>query len=156
MKYTYGDLVKLAKEGYFDVIVHGCNCFCRMGSGIAKQIKEEFPYAYHVDQMTIKGDKHKLGTILLAENLNVSGHGVIVCNAYTQYNYGYDGKQYVDYEAVRSCIRELYTLYAGRGMSFGFPQIGCGLAGGEWSIVEKIIEEEMHNEDYTIVVYDKE
>ena len=23
-----GDLIKLAQEGKFDVIAHGCNCFC--------------------------------------------------------------------------------------------------------------------------------
>lgn len=34
--------------------------------------------------------------------------------------------------------------------------IGSGLAGGDWEIIEKIIEEEMYDEDVTIVIYDKE
>jgi O-acetyl-ADP-ribose deacetylase (regulator of RNase III) len=46
MKVTEGDLIKKAKEGEFDLIVHGCNCFCTMGGGIAKGIKREFPEAY--------------------------------------------------------------------------------------------------------------
>lgn len=33
MKYIIGDLLKLADDGQFDVIVHGCNCFNTMGAG---------------------------------------------------------------------------------------------------------------------------
>ena len=39
MKTIKGDLIKLAQDGEFDVIVHGCNCMCTMSAGIAKQIK---------------------------------------------------------------------------------------------------------------------
>ena len=27
IRYVDGDLLKLADEGHFDVIAHGCNCF---------------------------------------------------------------------------------------------------------------------------------
>ena len=37
-----GDLIKLTKQGTFDVITHGCNCFCTMGAGIAPQMAEAF------------------------------------------------------------------------------------------------------------------
>jgi O-acetyl-ADP-ribose deacetylase (regulator of RNase III) len=37
-----GDLIKLATQGTFDVITHGCNCFCTMGAGIAPQMAETF------------------------------------------------------------------------------------------------------------------
>jgi O-acetyl-ADP-ribose deacetylase (regulator of RNase III) len=30
-----GDLLRLALDGRFDVIVHGCDCQCQMGKGIA-------------------------------------------------------------------------------------------------------------------------
>ena len=63
MKVIRGDLVQLALAGKFDVIVHGCNCMCTMGAGIAKQIKQKFPEAYRVDCQTKKGDRSKLGTI---------------------------------------------------------------------------------------------
>lgn len=61
MKVIEGDLIKLAKDGHFDVIVHGCNCFNAMGAGIALQIKRNFKKAYLVDQETTKGLKSKLG-----------------------------------------------------------------------------------------------
>ena len=37
-----GDLIELAKQGTFDVIAHGCNCFCTMGAGIAPQMARAF------------------------------------------------------------------------------------------------------------------
>jgi O-acetyl-ADP-ribose deacetylase (regulator of RNase III) len=42
MKYIDGDLIRLAKQGTFDVIAHGCNCFCTMGAGIAPQMADAF------------------------------------------------------------------------------------------------------------------
>ena len=34
-----GNLIALADAGQIDVLIHGCNCFCTMGAGIAKDIK---------------------------------------------------------------------------------------------------------------------
>lgn len=35
MNIIKGDLIALVLEGRFDVIVHGCNCMCVMGAGLA-------------------------------------------------------------------------------------------------------------------------
>jgi len=57
-----GDLIQIALAGRFDVIIHGCNCFCTMGAGIAKLIRDNFPEAYQADLETVVGNKEKLGT----------------------------------------------------------------------------------------------
>ena len=82
MNIVTGDLIKLALEGNFDVIIHGCNCFGTMGAGIAKTIKAEFPEAYKADLATEKGDKSKLGTYSTAK-VTKNGHVITVVNAYT-------------------------------------------------------------------------
>lgn len=145
MKYVNGDLVKMACNGEFEVIVHGCNCFCNMGAGIARQIKQAFPEAYIADGLSIKGDKEKLGQITIG-NSNV----VTIVNAYTQYAYG-KNKVHADYNAIRSCMKEIKKYFSGR--KIGMPLIGAGLAGGDWTVIEKIIEEELQGEDVTIVKY---
>lgn len=48
MRNVQGDLIELALNGVFDVIVHGCNCQCTMGAGIAKSIRAKFPEACEV------------------------------------------------------------------------------------------------------------
>ena len=150
MKTIKGDLIALAKTGEFDVIAHGCNCFCNMGAGIAKSIKAAFPLVALDDSNTIKGDNLKLGTIRSVGVTRKTSQFVVV-NAYTQYRYGRG--LHADYEAIRSCMKYLKEQYSGKRI--GLPLIGCGLAGGDWNIVSKIIEEELGDEDVTIVEYQK-
>jgi len=149
MKEIEGDIIKLAIEGEFDLIVHGCNCFCTMGAGIAKGIKAAFPEAYKEDLKTLKGDKTKLGTIGYVE-IEKANHKVIVVNAYTQYEYKGRGTK-VDYDAVKSCFRAIKEKFS--GLKIGFPKIGAGLAGGDWEFILKIIQSELYDEDCTLIKY---
>jgi len=149
MKTVKGDLIKLALEGKFDIIIHGCNGFCTMGAGIAKAIKSEFPEAFKADQATEKGDKSKLGSYTQATVIR-NGHSITLINAYTQFNYRGKGVK-ADYEAIRNVFKELKTEFSGK--LFGFPLIGAGLAGGDWKIISEIISEELQGEDYTLVEF---
>lgn len=146
MKEIDGDLIKLAKEGNFDYIAHGCNCFCTMGAGIAKQIKEQFPIAYTMDLATKKGDIKKLGNY----TTTADHYAFTIINAYTQYRYGTEKRQ-LDYEALTLILRKINYEYPGK--TIGLPKIGCNLAGGDWNIVKQIIEKELKDMDVTIVYY---
>lgn len=148
MNVIKGDLIELAKEGKFDGIVHGCNCFNNMGSGIAKQIKDNFPDAWQVDQDTEPGAKTKLGdfsVVLVPPSLTI-------INAYTQYRYG-RGKKHADYDAIRKVFKSINYYYP--DWHIGIPKIGAGLAGGDWDIISKIIDEETPDVEITLVEYDK-
>lgn len=57
----------------------------------------------------------------------------------------------LDYEALRSGLRAMKEKFSGKRI--GLPKLGSLLAGGNWSIIEKIIEEEMRGEYVTIVNY---
>lgn len=152
MNIINGDLIKLAKEGEFDIIIHGCNCFNTMGAGFAKQIKKHFRSAYLIDKKTIKGDIQKLGTYSFSTVNLKNNKKLIIINAYTQYCYG--GNQInTNYNAIRNVFRLIKKNFS--GYSFGFPKIGCGLGGGDWEIVSKIINEELINEKITLVNYIK-
>jgi len=147
MKYIEGDLIKLAKEGKFDLVAHGANCFCVMGGGIARQIREEISEAYEADCKTVKGDITKLGNYT---HVFIKGTYTLILNCYTQYGMGGD-KINIDYEAVTLCMRKINHNY--KGLSIGLPQIGAGLAGGNWARIEKIINEELIDLDVTIVIF---
>lgn len=166
-----GDLIKLAKEGKFDVIAHGCNCFNKMGAGIAVQFAEVFGAdRFEKEHPNYYGDIHKLGTIdyeILYKSKwdgsfvrqshveykeDESEFALEVVNAYTQYQY------HLDYEALRLCLRKINNTFGRRffqSSKIGLPQIGCGLAGGNWDIVKSIIKEELKEMDVTVVIYDK-
>jgi len=145
MKYVTGDLIKLAEAGEFDVIAHGCNCFHIMGAGIAKQIKNAFPSVTRADKTTLKGDRAKLGTC------SVGKEGALtIINCYIQHSI-YGPLPRVRYDAVRSCMKWIAENYDGQRI--GLPAIGAGLAGGNFSDIEKIIKEELGNQDVTMVKY---
>lgn len=148
LKTTQGNLLDLAEEGEFDVIIHGCNCFCTMGAGIAAQIKQRYPSVFYEDCKTVKGDINKLGTFSCAVADNYS---LIVVNAYTQFRYG-GNKSNVDYVAIRSALTEIKKQF-GTTPRYGIPAIGCGLAGGDWNIVEMMINEVMYDCDVTYVEF---
>jgi len=157
MKTVRGDLIELTREGHFDVIIHGCNCFHVMGAGVAKQISDTFPEALFFDKLTSKGSREKLGTVSVADI--PIGHpkfynkydNVHIVNAYTQFNYG--TKIQVNYEAVRSCFKTIKELYPNVNCRIGYPRIGAGLAGGDWNIISKIIDEELQGLNHTLVEY---
>lgn len=174
IRYIKGNLITLAKDGHFDVITHGANCFCTMGAGIAPQMAKAFNCdTFPMERSIHRGDINKLGTIdYEIQNIVVSkpitingvthkvpdfgGQDLVVINSYTQYRYGRnhaDGdKTPVDYDAIRLCMRKINHIF--KGKTIGLPMIGAGLAGGDWEIIEKIIEEELNAMDVWVVDYD--
>jgi O-acetyl-ADP-ribose deacetylase (regulator of RNase III) len=149
MKIVQGDLLQFALQGYFDVIVHGCNCQCAMGKGIALSIKQQFPEAYDADLRTPRADRAKLGTISTAEIERPPARFTVV-NAYTQFHYRGEGVL-ADYDAIRSAFRLVRQRFAGRRI--GYPKIGAGLAKGDWPTIAAIIDEELSGEDHTLVEF---
>ena len=145
MKEVKGDLIHMAKNGDFDIIIHGCNCYCAMGAGIAKSIKQHFPEAYEADCKTERGDFKKLGTYTYAQY-----DSLVVINGYTQNNYS-RGLINADYDAIKKLFEALKKDFGGQGLKFGYPLIGCGLAGGDWKVVKPIIDEAFEGENHTLV-----
>ena len=144
-----GNLIGLAEQGKFDVIIHGCNCFCTMESGIAGSLKRRHPGVLQADmEFASSGDKSKLGKYSQHIVTMKPGRHFVVINAYTQYNYG-RGKKYADYGAIKRVFRSLAPVLD--GMRIGYPRIGCGLAGGDWKLVEGIINEAFEGMDHEMV-----
>lgn len=149
-----GNLITLAKLGEFDVIAHGCNCFCSMESGIAVQMAKEFGVnQYSLESSSCKGDINKLGQIEWLRN----GSILSVVNAYTQYKYGKnhtDGiSKPLDYEALTLCMRKINRVF--KGEHIGLPQIGAGLGGGDWNKIKEIIKTELKDCMVTVVIFKK-
>ncbi|MFH2093198.1 MAG: phosphatase [Pseudomonadota bacterium] len=149
MKKREGDLIQLAKTGQFDVIVHGCNCFCSMGAGIAAQMREHFPEAYLADLNTASGDRQKLGDYSCAR-VNRDGNLFTVVNGYTQYHYA-GAQTLADYDAIHKLFLKIKQDYA--GLKIAYPKIGAGLARGDWEIISIIIDTALKGENHTLVIY---
>lgn len=164
-----GNLITLAQEGFFDVITHGCNCHCTMGAGIAPQMAKAFGCdKFPLEDKKYKGDINKLGQIdwkmlkavetetkTMWMDLNwvdddeVSPKTLSVVNSYTQYDF--HGPKLLDYEALTLCLRKMNKVF--KGFHVGLPQIGAGLAKGDWNTIKQIIQTELKDCDVTVVIY---
>lgn len=159
LKTIKGNLLDLAEQGKFNIVVQGCNCFCAMGGGLAKEIRERYPYAAQVDAETVRGDYNKLGNwteseagdyfdpVIFAKNNRLrfdDPKRFTIINAYTQYNMS-TGEDVFEYTAFKLILKKLAHQYpAAAGYStakFGFPKIGSGLAGGDEHIITAMIED---------------
>ena len=148
MQQITGNLIDLALAGKFDVIIHGCNCMHTMGAGIAKPIAQLFPEAYAADKATPHNDRTKLGTFSKAE-VTRGDIAFTVVNAYTQFDYKSKGRR-ADYDAIE-------RVFAAIGQTFpkariGYPMIGAGLAGGDWTVIAPLIDKGLQGCDHTLVV----
>lgn len=52
MKIIRADILSQLDFNKPTVILHGCNCFCTMGAGIAKYLKQNYPLVYTVDKVS--------------------------------------------------------------------------------------------------------
>lgn len=138
--YIDGNLVKQATELKYHAIAHGCNCFGKMGKGVAVSIRRIVPEAYAADLRTPIGDKMKLGHYSFVK----SKFGFYVFNLYTQYGYS-NVRKVVNYPAVYSSIRRmverLLSLEEESPLRIGMPYIGSNNAGGTRKELLKILSE---------------
>lgn len=62
----------------------------------------------------------------------------------------------IRYEAVAVCLQQIGTRARELLASVHMPRIGCGLAGGEWSRIEPLIEQHLVDAGVPVTVYDFE
>lgn len=142
--YVTGDLLGATQK----VIVQGCNAQGVMGSGVARVIRERWPEVFETYSLHHKTFGLKLGDVIPV----TTADGKIIANCITQENFGRDGRQYCDYDAIEKCFVQLNDRAIDWEVNeMALPKIGAGLGGGDWSIIEGIIVKTAKN--YQPVVY---
>lgn len=145
IKYVHYDELLDSDSG---CIIHGVNCQGKMNSGIAKDIRERFPAVYD-DYMRhlAKCESQQvdpLGTVVYTK----ISPDLVIASAFIQQYYGRNiNVTYCSYPAIYQCFKIIArdVLIAARHYAnpklavLRFPKIGCGLANGTWSSVDKEI-----------------
>ena len=149
-----------------DYICHQVNCQGRMGSGIAKQIKERWPVVYEGYMAGIEERRKEVEKLCgqWETQIDVSetllGHlqqikvndKQTVINMFAQQYYGYDGKRYTSYDAFWACLGGIRDSVP-KGSKIGFPaKIGCGLGGANWEVIFRMIKEVL-GDDFEVYIY---
>jgi len=145
MEIRRGDILREGRG----IIVHSANARCVMGAGIALKIKKKYPgvFADYVSMLIdpihtnakysgMSFEQSVLGkcitTIINDDLYIVTGIG--------QLDYGNNlSIVYTDYGAIKSIFTYVNKLAITTGLPVLFPRIGCGLGGGDWDIISRII-----------------
>lgn len=158
IEHRVGDLLEQLD---LDFIAHQCNLYHTFGSGIARQIREKFPWAYAADCAYTKGDRSRLGTYSLGIAPRPPETIEAVFNLYCQdgvsathrtTDYDAMGKVLFSVERFLKEIKEKFH-YPEDDLFLGVPyKMGCGLAGGDWDIVLPIMEMVFADSPVTLVI----
>ncbi len=142
--YYHQDIVNIKA----DYICHQVNCLGKMGSGVAKAVREKWPKVYEEYRNIVSTTLSTplLGTI---QEIEVED-GQKIINMFAQSSYGYDGERYTSYDAFWEClqrIKESVPICS----TIAFPyKIGCGLGGANWQVIFQMIVQVL-SENYDII-----
>lgn len=150
-----GDLLECTEK----YLCHQCNCVTTYAAGIAKSIFEKFSYA---DIYRERNHGEKPAAEQLPGNIIVCGNGLdrrFVINMMGQYfpgkprypnstKDGYATRQ----EAFRRCLAKIEELSDLESVAFPF-KIGCNLAGGDWNVYQRMIENFAHRVQVPVRIY---
>lgn len=150
IQHHIGDLFTRFSHAYefdfnYTAIAHVCNCQGVMGSGIALAIKTYYPEAYDAyKKFETVNQGITLGTISVADVFPSKE----VYNLHAQEFYGQGGR-YLNYEALYICLEQMKChLSISKIKRVGIPyNMGCDRAGGNWNVVESMINAVFKNSD---------
>lgn len=145
-------MIKLHKAG---VICHQVNCMGKMGAGIAKQIKAEYPMVEREYVEICRKHQHCRQLLLGKVLYKQVSSSLVVANIFGQLDYmrfGERGKVYTDYDALKSGFEQINSDY--RNTFIGVPyMLGCGLGGGNWGSVHNILSDIFLDSSNYLMIY---
>lgn len=150
MNYLNGNLF----DSKAPVLVHQVNCRGVMGSGVAKQVKDRYPYVYqeYVQYCKERPVNELIGSCLIVPIPNSSQY---VANIFGQINYGTDGRKYTSYDALDIAFAKLHDWCRAHGVrKIALPEnMGCNGGGGSWRVVTTLLWHHFFEDLEECVVY---
>lgn len=148
-------MIRVVKGNLLDaaenIIAHQVNCQKKMNSGVAKAIRETYPFVFDKYCQTTP----KLGLVDFVYADPDKG-GQYIANMYAQDNFGYDGKQYTNYDAFRQCCKGIVkecrlATCMGKTFTVAMPyKIASDRGGADWDKIMNILLEEFTDIDLTL------
>lgn len=156
IKYIVGDAtLPIMRENEKSVIVHCCNTLGAWGAGFVIPLAKRYPLTKDSYKKYIHSGNVHLGDVdevKVTDNIyveNLMGQSFL----YPKPN----GEIPCNYQAIEKGFEKIITFFKDRNEAYSIhmPRIGCGLAGGEWSIIEKIIKQTFIDKaNANVYVYD--
>ncbi len=127
------------------LIIHVVNILGKWGKGFVLSLSKQFPFAKN-EYVKWSKDKETFGLGEVQFVCVDQQRATFVANMLAQHGVRKNDKDsttYIDYDALRLCLRKVARFALKNRLSIQMPKIGSGLAGGDWEEIEKIINEEL-------------
>lgn len=145
IKYIKGDATNPQGEGN-KVIAHICNDQGKWGKGFVMALSKKWKRPEFVYRNT---SNLELGTVryVFVEN------NIVVANMIAQHDTkpNENGIPPIRYNALEKALIKVNKFCEDMNFTLHMPKIGSGLAGGDWTIIEKIIED---NVQVPVTIYE--
>jgi len=135
INYVVGDATRPIGDGK-KIICHICNDIGAWGAGFVLALSKRWRYP---EDRYRAMPRYELGTAMV---LNVEPD-IYVANMIGQHmtRPNADGTPPIRYVSVGDALFKVNKIAEEMGATLHMPRIGCGLAGGDWSIIEAILTE---------------
>lgn len=131
------------------IIVHVCNDVGAWGAGFVLALSKRF--GLYPKQEYLKMSK-QLGTVGYV-NVSNSNQTVYIANMIAQRGIrGSHSK--INYTALHSCLNAVFAIAKHHGCTLHGPKFGCGLAGGDWTIISNMLSHLCQTYKLNIIIYE--
>lgn len=152
ISYVKGDATAPVGDGPA-IIAHICNDAGGWGRGFVVALSKRWPVPEAEYRWWHRREGFALGKIQLV----TVAPTMWVANMIAQHGVGRrDGVAPIRYKALEECLTAVAVVARVRSAEVHMPRIGCGLAGGDWSSVEPILQKTLCANDVPVTVYDFE
>lgn len=151
LKYVTGDAT-IPITGNNNFIIHVQNDVGAWGAGFSGAVGKRWPAAENAYRLWYRQKNNfKLGEIQV---VNVQSN-ISVINMIAQKGLrSVDNPKPIDYDALRTCLDKVGELVSDDKGSIHAPRFGAGLAGGDWEVIEEMIQELLIKRGINVTIYD--
>lgn len=160
INYLIGDATEPVGDG-LKIIPHICNDIGAWGAGFVLALSNKWPEpetfyrkwhrAGHMSDVVGRREHFKLGAVQCV-SINTE---IIVANMIGQRGiYSRDNIPPIRYDALNTALDTVFGVAALLSASIHAPRFGAGLAGGDWSVIEKILHEKITHYGVKVTIYD--
>lgn len=136
------------------IIVHVCNDIGGWGRGFVVALSARWPEPEKQFRAWYRGKTSQPFVLGEVQFIRVE-EDLWVANLIGQHDIRtIGGVPPVRYEAIQNGLGKVAVQALDLGASVHMPRIGCGLAGGKWEEISKIVEKELIAKGAPVTVYD--
>lgn len=121
------------------------------GFGFARALRDRFPTVQR-DFKVWAASKPSLFSLGNAHVAEVTDN-LRVVSMIAQHGYGESSRPRIRYAALRDCLKQLKNMAEDVGATVHMPRIGTGYAGGNWSYIAELIDEELVRHAVGVTIY---